>query len=112
MENYKYLLIISDSHLLTTSIVRVFKNNSTWKILMINTTEDIECDKFILFDNNFNKDNITNIYLQIETFSKKYDTIIHLSASWDKSSIKSIDIFSQSDIMFKKNYFFTLLGII
>ncbi len=114
METNKHLLIISDSHVLTSSVVKVFKNNSNWKICIIDTVENKDADKFILFDmkNGFDEDNINNIYSQIESFSKKYDAMIHFCATWEKSSIKSIDIFEKTDNMFKKNYYFSLLSII
>mgnify|MGYP007031243790 CR=1 FL=1 len=112
MEINKHLLIISDSHVLTPSIIKVFKNNSSWKICMIDTVENKDVDKFILFDvnNGFNEDNIKNIYTEIESFALKFDAMIHICANWEKSSIKSINIFSQTDSMFKKNYYFSLLS--
>ena len=94
MENYKHLLIISDSHVLTPSIVKVFQNNSSWKIFMINTIEQVEVDKFLHIDIKFgfSEENLNKIYLEIENFTNKFDAMIHLSGNWEKSSLKSINI--------------------
>ena len=112
MENYKYLLIISDSNVLANGIIKVFKNNSCWKICIIDSFKNDQVDKFIYFDSikGFEEDNIKKLYFEVESFSNKFDAMIHICGGWEKSSIKSVSIFSQSDNMFKKNYYYSLLS--
>jgi hypothetical protein len=110
MENYKYLLVLSDSNVLSTAIIKLFKcNSSNWKILLIDNIENKEVDKFILFsDNDYN--DLTHLYSEIESFSKTYHSIIHVTGSWSRGTIRNPDIFSQSKNMFNKNYYPCLLG--
>jgi hypothetical protein len=110
MENFKYLLIISDSTVLSTSIIKLFKyNSSNWKILLLDNTENKEVDKFILFtENDFN--DFTRLYSEIESFSNIYHAIMHVTGSWTRGTIRNNDIFTQSDNMFRKNYYPCLLG--
>jgi hypothetical protein len=112
MENYKYLLLISDSNILANGIIKVFKNNSCWKICIIDSVKSDLVDKFIYFDSNkgFEEENVKKLYSEIESFSNKFEAIIHICGGWEKSSIKSVNIFSQSDNMFKKNYYYSLLS--
>ena len=80
MENYKYLLLISDSNILANGIIKVFKNNSCWKICIIDCVKNDLVDKFIYFDSNkgFEEENIKKLYSEIESFSNKFDAIIHI----------------------------------
>jgi hypothetical protein len=110
MENYKYLLIISDSNVLSTAIIKVFKSiSSVWKILLLDNTENKEVDKYIEYTERDYED-FTRLYSEIENFSKVYHAIIHVTGGWVRGSIKNHDIFSQSEQMFKKNYYPCLLG--
>jgi hypothetical protein len=110
MENYKFLLIISDSNVISTAIIKLFKCNSTnWKILSLETNDNKEVDKCIQLTYE-NYDNLLPLYSEIESFSKIYHAIIHISGGWIRGSIRNPDIFTQSDNMFKKNYYPCLLG--
>lgn len=113
MENNKYLLVIGDSSVLCEAIIKVFKNNSSnWKICLIDYSENIAADRTIILENNciFNEDLVRGLQPEIEAFSKAFDAIINVQGSWTRGSVKSSDIFEQSNLMFNKNYYSALLG--
>jgi hypothetical protein len=108
MENYKYLLVISDSNPLSNAIIKLFKcNTSNWKILLLDNAENKEVDKYIPYTPDID---CTLLYSDIEGFSKVYHAIIHVTGCWERGTIRSSDLFTQSENMFKKNYYPCLLG--
>lgn len=114
MESNKYLLVIGDSSVLCSAIVKVFRNNSSnWKICLIDYSKNPEADMNILLDSDAKYDEqlVKTICTEIETFTKAFDGIINVQGSWTRGSIKSLDIFEQSAVMFNKNYYSSLLGM-
>ncbi len=113
METCKYCLVVGGSGVLGSSIVKVFKNNnSSWKICCIDTRENKEADMNIVInlENKINEEIMLNVYKQVESLTNKFGAIINVSEDWVKGSIKSIEIFSQSNEMLNKNYYLSLLG--
>jgi len=115
MENFKYLLVIGGTGILGSAIVKVFKNNSSnWKICVLDYAENPLADKSVIIDRDmkYNEENIKKIYSQIEGFSKTYHSIFNMAGGWIRGTIKSLDIFQQTDEMLFKNYYSSLFGII
>lgn len=115
MENFKYLLVIGGTGVLGSAIVKVFKNNSSnWKICVIDYVENPQADKNITIDRNmkYTEENVNKIYSQIEEFSKVLHSIFNMAEGLVKGTVKSIDIFLQTDEMLFKNYYSCLFGII
>jgi len=113
METCKYCLVIGGSGVLGSSIVKVFKNNnSNWKICCIDIIENKEADKNIVIklENKLNEEFVLNVYKEVENFTNKFGVIINVSEGWVKGSLKSIEIFSQSEEMLNINYYSSLLG--
>ena len=113
MENFKYLLVIGGNGVLGTSIVNVFKsNNFNWKICVIDYLENPEADKNITInkDDKYDQKFVNEIYEKIESFSKVYQAIINVAGGWVRGSVKSIEIFQQTEEMLNKNYYSSLLG--
>ena len=113
MENFKYLLVIGGTGILGSAIVKVFKNNSSnWKICVLDYAENPQADKSLIIDRDmkYNEENIKKIYTQIEEFSKFYHSIFNMAGGWIKGTVKSIDIFKQTDEMLFKNYYSSLFG--
>ena len=50
------------------------------------------------------------LYSNIEEFSKVFHAIFTVAGGWVRGSLKSINIFKQSEEMFNKNYYSSLLG--
>jgi nucleoside-diphosphate-sugar epimerase len=112
MESNKFLLLLGGTGVLGSAIVKVFKNNSiNWKICCIDYVESKEADKNIILDKNdkYNEELVKKVYKEIEDYNTKYDAIINVAGGWVRGSIKSIDIFEQSESMINKNYYSSLL---
>lgn len=113
MENFKYLLVIGGTGILGSAIVKVFKNNSSnWKICVLDYAENPQADKSIIIDRDmkYNDEYIKIIYAQIEEFSEIYHSIFNMAGGWIKGTVKSLDIFQQTDEMLFKNYYSSLFG--
>ena len=113
MESFKYLLVIGGSEVLGEAIVKVFKNNSSnWRICVVGSEENSLADKNILMNKNdkFNEDLVKILYSEIDSFTSVFHAIINVAGGWMKGSVKNIDVFSESEEMFNRNYYSSLLG--
>ena len=113
MESFKYLLVIGGAGVLGSAIIKVFKNNTTsWKICAIDFSENNLADKNIIIDKDvkFNEDLVKKLYTDIESFTKTFHAIFHVAGGWIKGSVKNIEVFTETEQMFDKNYYSCLLG--
>lgn len=113
MESLNYLLIIGGSGDLGHALVESFYNTkSLWRICVIDTQEYEKADKNIIFNfkDKFSSESVNKLCIEIEKFSKYYDAIFDVTRGFKKGSIKSQDIFAQSEEMFSTNYYFSVLG--
>lgn len=113
MESFQYLLIIGGYGDFGNAIIETFKNqNSIWKICVIDLNQNLKADVNIIIDqeDQFSQEWLKKIYSELEKFSKYYDAIFDITRAWKIGSIKSPEIFAQTEEMFKRNYFFSILG--
>lgn len=113
MENFKYLLLIGGTGVLGSAIVKMFKNNSNnWKICVIDYAENKESDFNIILDKEekYNEQFVKKLNEKIEAFNNSFQCIINVAGGWLSGSVKSTDIFEQTEDMMNKNYMSSLLA--
>ena len=108
----KFLLIIGGSGILGKSVIQKLRdsNSSSWKVCCIDYTINDDADHTIIIKNEkFTQTIVKQVSEQLETFNAKYDGILTLSGNWIGGSIKSDEIFEQSEKMFLQNYYTALV---
>ncbi len=113
MESLKYLLVIGGHGALGDAIIEAFKNeDSSWQICVLDLQISEKADKNIIIEKieKFSEEPLANLCKELQSFSKKFDAIFNVARGYVRGSIRDPKIFLQSDEMFSKNYYFSLLG--
>jgi len=94
LHQYKNLLIVGGSNPLGSSIVSNFSD--TWKVANIDFKQNENAELNVLLGENDDlSERIDSIDTQIGDFSKRFDSIICVSESTRKGSVKDQDIFKR-----------------